>query len=105
MLRLDLSIAAPVNNMAGKIIAYSTFNQGSSKSEVDLSENKNPLTLSEMIGRFWGNWLSPISLVGIFLTIIVGIIIPIIIKIVKTRLETKTLKRKKKIKWLYIHSR
>ena len=75
LIMLDLFLNSPTN-ITDKFIAYSTFDQGSSKKEVSFADDKEPLSFNDKFEEFLGKYLSSTSIGGIISTItaiIIGI--------------------------------
>jgi hypothetical protein len=74
LIRLDLQVNSPSNLTTGKMIAYSTFDQGSSKAEFSFVEDKKPRPFYDQLNENLGNYLSNISILGIISTIVTFLI-------------------------------
>ena len=86
LLRLDFAVSPPLNSSNEKLIAYSTFDQGSSKSKINYTKNKGVKSFPELIEEWWS---SPSAFYGSVLTFLIPIAFAIFMHIYKKSLERK----------------
>lgn len=97
LIRLDLFVTTPPCNLTnGKFIAYSTFDQGSSKSEFSFVDYEEPKSFIDQFNDFVNIYLSSTSIIGVILTIFTAVIsvISVMILSIKFHFEKNRIRKK-----------